>query len=183
VADLGSGQNSRIDPSTGTVENTDLKAGPDGPAAPTDIAFGQGSLWATDRTNDRVIRVDAGGGQTAFDVGANPKGVVVAGGDVWVANTDDGTVTQLSTAGKVLATIDVGEQPRGLAAGFGRVWAAVGGDPDAKDPQGGVAAIDVENPDKVESLDLPGSPEEIATGPERMWVTTGSGDQLVTVNP
>jgi hypothetical protein len=89
----------------------------------------------------------------------------------------------LSTAGKNLDTVKVGQQPRGLAAGFGRVWAAVGGDPNAGDPQGAVAAIDTEDPEKVESLDLPGSPEEIATGPERMWVTTGAGDQLFTINP
>jgi streptogramin lyase len=179
VADLGSGQISKIDPATGEVTNTDLDPGPEGAAAPTDIASGEGALWVTDRINDRVIRIDAGG-QEAFDVGDNPKGVVVFDGDVWVANTDDGSVSRLKTTGETVDEIDVKGEPRGVAAGFGRVWVANGGDP--ADEQGYVSAIDPADAD-VQSLDLPGSPEEVATGPERMWVTTGAGNGLVTVNP
>jgi streptogramin lyase len=180
VADLASGQISNVDPATGDVTDTDLDAGPEGPAAPTDIAFGEGSLWVTDRDNDRVVRIDAGG-QDAFGVGDNPKGVVVFAGDVWVANTGAGTVSRLTTSGETIETIDVGGMPRGLAAGFGRVWVANGGDPDAE--RGFVSAIDPDDTKNVESLDLPGSPEEVAVGPERMWVTTGAGDELVTIDP
>jgi hypothetical protein len=150
--------------------------------APTDIAFDEGSLWVTDRANSQVIRIDAGGGQQAFGVGANPKGVVVAGSDVWVANTDDGTVTRLGITGGKWDTIEVGGQPRGVAAGFGYIWVANGGNLDDPTPQGYVTAIDPSDLKPVR-LDLPGSPEEVAMGPERMWVTTGSGMGLVTVDP
>jgi hypothetical protein len=181
VADFGSGEISKIDPSTdSTVDTTPLGNG----AAPTDIAFGEGSLWVTDRAGGQVIRIDAGGGQQAFDVGANPKGVVVAGSDVWVANTDDGTVTRLGVTGGKSDTIKVGGEPRGVAAGFGYIWVANGGDTSSADPQGYVTAIDPNHPKGPPmSLDLPGSPEEVAMGPKRMWVTTGAGDGLVTVDP
>jgi hypothetical protein len=169
TADLGSGQISKIVPSTGEVSEIPL-----GEAAPTDIDFDEGALWVSDRENDRVIRVDAAGTPESFPVGDNPKGVVVSGGDVWVANTDSGTVSRLASDGDLLETIEPGGQPRGLAAGLGFVWAANG--------NGSVAAIDPAT-NKFSEVELEGSPEEIAAGPERMWVTTGKGDSLVSIDP
>ena len=79
--------------------------------------------------SDQVIRREiSGDGEDAFDVGDNPKGVVIFGEEVWTANTDDGTVTTLSLDGLPTSSepIDVGGEPRGVVSGFDKVWVSNG---------------------------------------------------------
>jgi hypothetical protein len=172
TADLGSGSITKIDPATSATETTDLEG-----AEPTDIAFDAGTLWVSDRTGF-VIRIDPTG-QDRFEVGANPKGIVVDG-DVWVANSDDASVSRLNTTGRLEEEIPVGGIPRGLASGFGRIWVANGVE---EGEAGYVSAIDPGDTSSPQRVDVSGSPEEIAAGPDRMWVTTGSGNSLVTIDP
>lgn len=56
--------------------------------------------------------------------GWNSRGVVVTSDDdVWIANSASNTVTRLTNAGVVVATIPVGAQPTGVAVdGAGKVW-------------------------------------------------------------
>jgi YVTN family beta-propeller protein len=63
-------------------------------------------------------------------VGNNPRDVTSAGGFVWVANTDSGTVTRIDArTGRVAGdAIPVGEKPASIAAGAGSVWVSNSGD-------------------------------------------------------
>ena len=57
--------------------------------------------------------------------GQGPTAVAVGGGAVWVANTQDGTVSRIDPrTATVTHTIPVGRRPTGVAAGAGAVWVA-----------------------------------------------------------
>ena len=170
TANLSSSSLTRIDPASGATETTAL-----GGAEPTDVAFDAGKLWVSDGAGF-VISVDATGWER-FEVGADPKGVVVDG-DVWVANGDGGSVTRLSASGEFEEEVQVGGIPRGVTSGFGRIWVANGGE-----GGGYVTAIDPGDTSDPVDVEVEGSPEGIAAGPERLWVTTGSSDSLVSISP
>ncbi|MGI9556312.1 MAG: YncE family protein, partial [Solirubrobacterales bacterium] len=111
-------------------------------------------------------------------VGANPKGVALARGLLWVANTDDGTVSIIDSAtNSVAGTVDVGGTPRGVTAAFGSVWVANG--------DGYVTQVDPKEQEVAATVELqaPASPEEIAADDEELWVSTGAGDSVVRVQP
>jgi YVTN family beta-propeller protein len=56
-------------------------------------------------------------------VGRGADGVAVGGGDAWVADSIDGTVTRVDTrTGEVLATIPVEGHPEDLVVGTDGVW-------------------------------------------------------------
>ncbi len=63
----------------------------------TDLAFGDGSLWATQRGANRVVRIDPETGEqiATIGVGNGPTGIAFGDGAVWVANSLDGTVTRI----------------------------------------------------------------------------------------
>ncbi len=156
----------------GTVDTEDLEKAD---AEPTDIAFLDDTVWVSDRTGF-VIRI-GGIGQDEIEVGANPKGIVAMAGAIWVANTDDGTVSRIDPeSNEVAKTIDVGGVPRGVAAGFGHVWVANG--------DGWVDAIDPRT-NQATQVELSGAPsaEEVAIGPKRVWVTTGQSGTLAAICP
>jgi YVTN family beta-propeller protein len=121
---------SRIDPTTSAV--TDAVDMGD-PAQIFDVAVGYGAVWVTKSYSHEsyywVVRVNphapAKGETASVDVGDNPVGVAVGGGAVWVANTDDNTVSRVDPArNAVTATVAVGKSPNGIAVGGGGVWVA-----------------------------------------------------------
>jgi YVTN family beta-propeller protein len=62
-------------------------------------------------------------GQTS--VGTSPGGIAAGAGAVWVANTDDGSLSRLDPrTGSVVDTIRVGPGPSSVAVGGGSVWVA-----------------------------------------------------------
>jgi YVTN family beta-propeller protein len=145
--------------------------------APLRLATGGGGLWVAIAETNRIRRIDESttvpSGATI--VGANPAGVTVAGGRVWVANSGSGSVTavDLQTRAVAGAPIEVGSQPGGIDAGSNLVWVALTG-------EGAVARIDLES-GRREGAPIGVGPEPgaVAVGKSAVWVAN-NGDGTVT---
>ena len=88
------------------------------PAAP-----GAHALWASQRTSNRVVRIDPRSGAVVQEVpvGGGPTGIDVGAGSVWVANSLDGTVSRIDPeTSSVTATIPTGDGPDRPRRGRGR---------------------------------------------------------------
>jgi DNA-binding SARP family transcriptional activator/DNA-binding beta-propeller fold protein YncE len=90
------------------------------------MAIGGGSLWVVDRLVDGVTRIDLAEPKTAtfVSVGADPLVAAFGYGALWVANSDDGTVSVIRPGVGRSQTIEVSAKPFGIAAGEGAVWVA-----------------------------------------------------------
>lgn len=148
---------------------------------PHGIAVDGDRIWVTSRSDNRLIRISTSDtaidSQQAIDVGRNPKGVAVSGGIVWVANTDSGDVSRIDAESGVRSgdPVDVGGEPRDVIAAFDRIWVSNG--------KGYVSVIDTEGK-RLGEVDLEdASPEELAAGAGRVWVTTGTDDGVVEIEP
>jgi DNA-binding SARP family transcriptional activator len=107
-------------------------------------------------------------------VGRRPVALAVGHGSVWVANTDDGTVSRIDPdRGEVMRTIGIGAPAIDLAVATDAVWVANGSD-------GTVARIDPSADAVVETIDLRGSSElawnptfAVAADDESVWIAAG----------
>ena len=111
-------------------------------------------------------------------VGTDPAAVTVAGGDVWVANSGDGTVSRISAAaGAVVQTIQVGNIPDAIASGPSGIWVANQGDAtvDRIDPVTG----DV----MMRDIQVGGLPDGIAVGSDAVWVANGQDGTVTRIDP
>ena len=74
---------------------------------PYDIAFTAGAAWVTDATNDRVLRLEMTAGGLRVDevaVGDQPTDIVATStGDLWVRESQAGTISRVDTARLVVA--------------------------------------------------------------------------------
>jgi DNA-binding SARP family transcriptional activator len=108
-------------------------------------------------------------------VGRRPVALAVGHGSVWVANTDDGTVSRIHPGRcEVMRTIGVGAPAIDLAVATDAVWVANGSD-------GTVSRIDPSADAVVETIDLRGS-SELAWNPayavdaddDSVWIGSGT---------
>jgi len=107
-------------------------------------------------------------------VGRRPVALAVGHGSVWVANTDDGTVSRIDPERReVIRTIGVGAPAVDLAIAAGAVWVANGSD-------GTVSRIDPGTDAVVETIDLRGSSElvwnptyAVDADDDSVWVASG----------
>jgi peptide/nickel transport system substrate-binding protein len=109
-------------------------------AAPTNVAVGFGSLWASQVDSGTVVRVDLRRRAVVqtVRVGNGPDAIAVGAGDVWVVNTLDGTLARIDPGtDMVTQTVPAGSDPTGVAVGAGSVWVSRHGD-------GTVARLDPE---------------------------------------
>jgi DNA-binding beta-propeller fold protein YncE len=88
------------------------------------MGVGGGSLWVVDRLVNGVTRIDlARPRKRSFvPVGSDPIAGAFGFGSMWVANSDDGTVSVIRPGVVDAQTIDVSEKPYGIAVGEGGVW-------------------------------------------------------------
>jgi DNA-binding SARP family transcriptional activator/ABC-type branched-subunit amino acid transport system substrate-binding protein/DNA-binding beta-propeller fold protein YncE len=97
----------------------------------TDLAVGDGSVWATDPYQGTLWRIDPGTRvfQRTIDVGAGADSVAFGSGSAWVANSLQGTLRRVNAAtNRVVLTIPLGSTPRAVALGEGLVWVTVAGE-------------------------------------------------------
>jgi len=107
-------------------------------------------------------------------VGRRPVALAIGHGSVWVANTDDGTVSRIDPDRReVIRTIGIGAPAIDLAVATDAVWVANGSD-------GTVSRIDPRADTVVETVDLRGSSElvwnttfAVDADDESVWVAGG----------
>jgi YVTN family beta-propeller protein len=92
--------------------------------AATELAVGDGAIWATETAVNRVARIDPSTGDIeSVTVGNGPTGIAFGGGNVWVANSLDGTVSRIDPeTNAVVAVTTVGNGPTAVATGRDGVW-------------------------------------------------------------
>jgi YVTN family beta-propeller protein len=83
----------RFDPVTLRTTTTSLDD------QPTQLACGGGWVWATSQSSETVTQLSPGRSRAAvvkrISVGRNPSGLAWGHGALWVANTEDGTVSRI----------------------------------------------------------------------------------------
>jgi YVTN family beta-propeller protein len=82
------------------------------------------SVAMIDPTNNRIV--------ADVPVGANPAGVVIAAGSVWVINQDDRTLMRIDLhSRKLVKTIALDGAPTGITSGDGSIWILNAAAPDS----------------------------------------------------
>jgi DNA-binding SARP family transcriptional activator/DNA-binding beta-propeller fold protein YncE len=107
-------------------------------------------------------------------VGRRPVALAIGHGSVWVANTDDGTVSRIDPDRReVIRTIGIGAPAIDLAVATDAVWVANGSD-------GTVSRIDPSVDAVVETIDLRGSSElvwnptyAVDADDDSVWIAAG----------
>jgi streptogramin lyase len=96
--------------------------------------------------------------------GSGPTSIAARDGIVWVANTDDSTVTRVDadTSEVVGGPIALTNPPVAVAAGDGGAWVV--------DARGAVIWIDSESNEPEEQISLGGSPLSLVFGDGALWV-------------
>jgi YVTN family beta-propeller protein len=90
------------------------------------FALGRGSSAVTVRP-DSLVEIDPGSNRVAdvVSVGARPGAVTAAAGSLWVANTEDRTVSRIDPkAARTLRTIAFADPPTAITGGRDAVWVA-----------------------------------------------------------
>jgi YVTN family beta-propeller protein len=133
-----------------------------------------GSVAVVDGKTGRVV--------DTVEVGSGPVAIVLGHDSLWVANSEDDTVSRIDPAAReVEATIGVAS-PVDLAVAADAIWVASG-------IAGTVSRIDPESNDVVATIDLrspdpfaPRTVHGIAAGPSGVWAAV-TGNELVEIDP
>lgn len=171
VANLGSNTVSQIDLGSGDeVAQVPVGLEPARLAAGDENAPG---IWVSNSADNTVSRITDQGATVSAPitgVGATPRGVVVAGGSVWVAAQDDDRLARINPDTETVEdTIQVGDEPRTIAFGFDSLWITNGS-------SGSVSRVDPGNLDVEDIPDVGPDPEGIATDQSGVWVTSGGAN-------
>jgi YVTN family beta-propeller protein len=125
-----------------------------------------------------VFRAASGSPIAQAQVGTGPNAIATGSGGVWVANTDDNSVSRVDPdTNAVVQTISVGNQPSAVAVGDGFVWVANTGD-------GTVSQIDPGTNKVVRTIRQVGNqPVGVAYGEGGVWVSNASDKTVVRIDP
>jgi peptide/nickel transport system substrate-binding protein len=162
VANTGDDTITRIDAATDKPKTL--------PIAATELVFGKGTLWASVRATNQVVRIDPSTGEIAASiaVGNGPSGIAFGRGSVWVVNSLDGTLSKINPETNSVATTipALGHGPTGVAVDATGVWVS-----DRFD--GTVARIDPRTNQVVRHVKIGNEPHGLATSGGELIVTVG----------
>jgi YVTN family beta-propeller protein len=166
---------SRIDPDSRTVKETiDVGDGPEG------IAVSDEAVWVADGEGGTVTRISPDDGTTTTErVGAGPVQVAVTDDDrVWVTLAEAERVVELDseTGRPVDEGISIPGQPRGIAFDGERLWVSA--------TSGGFLSVfHPDRPGRPTRVEGIRGPREVRFGLGAIWVTTGSNERVVAIDP
>ena len=125
VADLGRGAVVRINPRTNRITKRITVAKPDW------ITPSPDALWVSSERGE-IVRIDPARAAVVarINVGSNPLGSAWIGGELWVPNIDDGTVSIVDPARNAVRTTltaGTGTGPLSIVAAAGDVWISTSG--------------------------------------------------------
>jgi YVTN family beta-propeller protein len=150
------------------------------------VLVGSGTWWLTRGSGqppvvaaNTVGVIDTGSGQLlgTVPVGQSPAGVAADGGQVWVANTGEGTVSRIDQqTDAVTQTVHVGSGPVALAALGQDVWVVNG-------LSGTVSQVSTQTDQVVDTIPVGNEPSAIAAGFGRLWVTDQGDGQVTAIDP
>ena len=172
-------------------------------SAPSNIAVGDGAVWALNTEDDTVSRIDPGTKRLVktFTTSGRPSDLAVGAGAVWVGNrggdfaarplAEHQAYTTASVSrvdpdsGEVTRTVKLPDrseesQPPSvgfpqLAVGAGAVWAI--------DPDPSVSRIDPRTGRITATIDAPVVPSTIAAGPEGVWFLSWEAESVMRIDP
>jgi DNA-binding SARP family transcriptional activator/streptogramin lyase len=163
---------------------------------PSDIASGEGALWALDREHGTVLRVNRATAmvERRIDVGAgapfvhdrsvlDPWSLAVGAGGVWVTDGSAMLVQIDPRRGRVIRRIDAGDALHGVAVAAGAVW-TIGG-PSASvlriDPRRGTVSDRIRIVSRSD-YDAP-YPIQIEAGEGAVWVLSANTATVSRIDP
>jgi hypothetical protein len=108
----------RVDP--GSLGQTAIPV----PGGVETFAVGLGAVWVTNKSRNKVVRIDAEdiANLKEIPVGKGPKGVAIGHGAVWVANASGHSVTRINPKTFQRKTIKLDYSPTFVTTGGGSVW-------------------------------------------------------------
>lgn len=174
VTNTGSNTVTRIDPASRTEVGTiDVGRGPEG------IAISNEAVWVANGEGGSVTRIDPEGGADMASVGAGPVQIAVTGDDrVWVTLAEANRVVELDsdTGRRTGEAVRLPGQPRGIAFDGERLWVSA-------TTGGYLAVFDPDSPGDRTRVEGIAGPREVRFGLGAIWVTTGSNERVIAIDP
>jgi streptogramin lyase len=117
-----------------------------------------------------------GGEPLVIGVGANPTAISArSDGGVWIANTDDGTITRLDADGEDLGTVTVGNSPTDVVATDSAVWVV-----NASDST--LTKLDPDGNEEVTN-EVGETSTAVAATDDVVWVASPADDDIARIDP
>ena len=172
-------------------------------SAPSNIAVGDGAVWALNTEDDTVSRINPGTRRVVktFKTGGRPSDLAAGAGALWVGNRGGDFAAQplaehtaYTTASvsrvdpgstEVTRTVKLPDRSKDsqppsvgfpqLAVGAGAVWAI--------DPDPSVSRIDPRTGRIIATIIAPVVPSTIAAGPEGVWFLSWDSRSVMRIDP
>ncbi|MGZ4188145.1 MAG: protein kinase domain-containing protein [Solirubrobacteraceae bacterium] len=163
-------------------------------SAPSNIAVGDGAVWALNTEDDTVSRIDPRTRRLVktFRTGGRPSDLAAGAGALWVGNGSGNFVYSTVSVSRVdpdstevTRTVKLphhaeNSQPPSvgfpqLAVGAGAVWAI--------NPAPSVSRIDPRSGRITATIDSRVPPSTIAAGPEGVWFLSWQADSVMRIDP
>ena len=151
--------------SVGLIDSSGGRAGPPvSVGGPVGVAYGDGSVWAVDSTDNTLVRInpDTRAVVQQITVGSEPSAVTVS----WIS----------AAANAVVDTIGVGNVPVAIASGPSGVWVANQGDDTADQINPATGTV-------TRAVPVGGRPDGIAVGQDAVWVADGQDGTVTRIDP
>lgn len=131
------------------------------------------TLWITNFSANTVEMLTSREFVGSFQAGNGPSSLLLQDGNVWVANSRDGTVSKFVPNEQPKGPFQVGPDPRAMAFDGEHVWVANAGN-------GTISKLTLDGTEAA-SADAGGRATDLLSDGESIWVADGGNNRLVQV--